>query len=30
MWGQVLSNDIDMLHPPMELERRKHKLKCVV
>ncbi len=30
MWGQVLSNDIDLLHPPVELERRKHKLKRLV
>ncbi len=29
-WGQVLSNDIDLLHPPVELERRKHKLKRLV
>ncbi len=27
---QVLSNDIDLLHPPVELERRKHKLKRLV
>jgi len=30
MWGQVLLNNIDLLHLPMELERRKHKLKCLV
>ncbi|KAK6913429.1 Ribosomal protein S27 [Dillenia turbinata] len=23
----VLPNDIDLLHPPAELEKRKHKLK---
>ncbi len=28
--AQVLSNDIDLLHPPAELERRKHKLKRLV
>ncbi|CAM6040347.1 unnamed protein product, partial [Sphagnum compactum] len=28
--AQVLSNDIDLLHPPVELERRKHKLKRLV
>jgi hypothetical protein len=27
---QVLSNDIDLLHPPAELEKRKHKLKRLV
>ncbi|XP_024369209.1 uncharacterized protein [Physcomitrium patens] len=26
----VLSNDIDLLHPPAELEKRKHKLKRLV
>jgi small subunit ribosomal protein S27e len=26
----VLSNDIDLLHPPSELEKRKHKLKRLV
>ena len=27
---QVLSNDVDLLHPPAELEKRKHKLKRLV
>ncbi|KAM0962272.1 hypothetical protein ACFX1X_021795 [Malus domestica] len=27
---QVLQNDIDLLHPPAELEKRKHKLKRLV
>eukprot|EP00850_Spirogloea_muscicola_P000468 SM000002S05548 [mRNA] locus=s2:697220:698013:- [translate_table: standard] len=27
---QVLSNDIDLLHPPADLEKRKHKLKRLV
>ena len=27
---QVLSNDIDLLHPPAELEKKKHKLKRLV
>jgi small subunit ribosomal protein S27e len=27
---QVLSCDIDLLHPPAELEKRKHKLKRLV
>ena len=26
----VLANDIDLLHPPAELEKRKHKLKRLV
>ncbi|CAN6548621.1 unnamed protein product [Malus baccata var. baccata] len=26
----VLQNDIDLLHPPAELEKRKHKLKRLV
>ncbi|CAI5537547.1 unnamed protein product [Closterium sp. Naga37s-1] len=26
----VLSNDIDLLHPPVELEQRKHKMKRLV
>ncbi|KAJ7233414.1 hypothetical protein O6H91_Y452300 [Diphasiastrum complanatum] len=26
----VLSNDVDLLHPPGELEKRKHKLKRLV
>ncbi|KAF3790460.1 40S ribosomal protein S27-1 [Nymphaea thermarum] len=26
----VLSNDIDLLHPPADLEKRKHKLKRLV
>ncbi|KAH7284960.1 hypothetical protein KP509_33G004300 [Ceratopteris richardii] len=26
----VLSNDIDLLHPPAEVERKKHKLKRLV
>ncbi|CAI5509730.1 unnamed protein product [Closterium sp. NIES-64] len=26
----VLSNDIDLLHPPAELEKRKHKMKRLV
>jgi small subunit ribosomal protein S27e len=26
----VLQNDIDLLHPPPELEKRKHKLKRLV
>ena len=26
----MLSNDIDLLHPPAELEKRKHKLKRLV
>ncbi|KAK6913425.1 Ribosomal protein S27, partial [Dillenia turbinata] len=26
----VLPNDIDLLHPPAELEKRKHKLKRLV
>ncbi|CAM6033413.1 unnamed protein product [Sphagnum compactum] len=28
--NEVLSNDIDLLHPPSELEKRKHKLKRLV
>jgi hypothetical protein len=27
---QVLSNDIDLLHPPADLEKRKHKLKRLI
>ncbi|KAF6153805.1 hypothetical protein GIB67_001038 [Kingdonia uniflora] len=27
---RVLSNDIDLLNPPAELEKRKHKLKRLV
>jgi len=27
---QVLQNDIDLLNPPAELEKRKHKLKRLV
>lgn len=27
---QVLQNDIDLLHPPADLEKRKHKLKRLV
>lgn len=27
---QVLSCDVDLLHPPQELEKRKHKLKRLV
>ena len=27
---QVLSSDIDLLHPPAELEKQKHKLKRLV
>ena len=27
---QVLSSDIDLLHPPLELEKQKHKLKRLV
>lgn len=27
---QVLACDIDLLHPPAELEKRKHKLKRLV
>lgn len=26
----MLQNDIDLLHPPAELEKRKHKLKRLV
>ncbi|KAE9596029.1 putative ribosomal protein S27e [Lupinus albus] len=26
----VLQNDIDLLNPPVELEKRKHKLKRLV
>lgn len=26
----MLSNDIDLLHPPAELEKKKHKLKRLV
>ncbi|KAB2623930.1 40S ribosomal protein S27-2 [Pyrus ussuriensis x Pyrus communis] len=26
----VLQNDIDLLHPPAELEKRKHKIKRLV
>lgn len=29
-YKMVLSNDIDLLHPPAELEKRKHKLKRLV
>lgn len=28
--AQVLACDIDLLHPPAELEKRKHKLKRLV
>ncbi|OWM89821.1 hypothetical protein CDL15_Pgr024570 [Punica granatum] len=28
--SQVLQNDIDLLNPPAELEKRKHKLKRLV
>ncbi|RVW45025.1 40S ribosomal protein S27-2 [Vitis vinifera] len=28
--GKVLPNDIDLLNPPAELEKRKHKLKRLV
>ncbi|KAF5954918.1 hypothetical protein HYC85_007774 [Camellia sinensis] len=28
--GSVLPNDIDLLNPPAELEKRKHKLKRLV
>merc|ERR1711988_982334 len=28
--AMVLANDIDILHPPAELERSKHKLKRLV
>lgn len=27
---QVLSSDVDLLHPPAELEKQKHKLKRLV
>jgi len=27
---QVLASDIDLLHPPAELEKQKHKLKRLV
>ena len=27
---QVLSSDIDLLHPPQDLEKQKHKLKRLV
>ena len=27
---QVLQSDIDLLHPPQELEKQKHKLKRLV
>lgn len=27
---QTLSNDIDLLHPPADVEKRKHKLKRLV
>lgn len=27
---QVLSTDIDLLHPPAELEKQKHKTKRLV
>ena len=27
---QVLSSDIDLLHPPAELEKQKHKTKRLV
>ena len=30
MGDQVLQNDIDLLNPPAELEKRKHKLKRLV
>ncbi|MCO5588625.1 hypothetical protein L7F22_042582 [Adiantum nelumboides] len=26
----VLSNDIDLLHPPAQVEKKKHKLKRLV
>ncbi|KAG7545616.1 hypothetical protein ISN44_As12g010580 [Arabidopsis suecica] len=29
-YNQVLQNDIDMLNPPAELEKTKHKLKRLV
>ena len=28
--AQVLSSDIDLLHPPADLEKQKHKLKRLV
>jgi len=30
LWPQVLHSDIDLLNPPAELERTKHKLKRLV
>lgn len=30
LYQQVLQNDIDLLNPPAELEKRKHKLKRLV
>ena len=30
MGDQVLQNNIDLLNPPAELEKRKHKLKHLV
>lgn len=30
MFLQVLQSDIDLLHPPAELEKRSHKLKRLV
>jgi small subunit ribosomal protein S27e len=27
---QVLQNNIDLLNPPVELEKLKHKKKCLV
>lgn len=30
MCNQVLPNDIDLLNPPADLEKKKHKLKRLV
>lgn len=30
LFFQVLQNDIDLLNPPVEIEKRKHKLKRLV
>lgn len=29
-YAQVLSSDVDLLHPPAEVEKQKHKLKRLV
>ncbi|KAK4754680.1 hypothetical protein SAY87_002784 [Trapa incisa] len=30
LWYKVLQNDIDLLNPPAQLEKKKHKLKRLV